>query len=66
MKYLCLIIKIFENAGKNSKDKSYREKGNYVVNKLKGNINSLARKALKTELVSEKDFVIGGNKVLYK
>jgi len=34
------------------------------VNKLKGNINSNSRKILKTGMISESDFVKGGEKVI--
>jgi len=56
-------MQIFLFSGKNSKDKTYREKGNTVVNKLKGNLNSNSRKILKTGMITEVDFVKGGSEV---
>jgi hypothetical protein len=49
-------ISIFEITGKNSKDKSYREKSKKIVSRLKGNRNAHIRKLLKTGIISVNDF----------
>ena len=47
---------IFEVTGKNSKDRSYREKSKKIHLKLKGPRNANVRKALKLNFISPKDF----------
>jgi hypothetical protein len=47
---------IFELTGKNSKDKSYREKAKKILSRLKGSRNSTIRGLIKKNIISVSDF----------
>lgn len=47
---------IFEETGKNSKDRSYREKARKIVTRMKGNRNSNVRNLLKTGNITVNEF----------
>lgn len=47
---------VYEMTGKNSKDKSYREKAKKILTRLKGNRNGMVRGLLKSGTISTSDF----------
>jgi hypothetical protein len=47
---------IFELTGKNSKDKTYREKTKRIIARLKGNRNQIVRNVLKNGVLLAQDF----------